>query len=232
MKKIRILILSFALVLCSACSSSGQKPDAQQMQTFFTAINRLMEAKTLSTNGKLSSGNFHTSFQLWIDQEKSPMEAAVIAGGGTAQEVAFFLKDGKTYLNYMGTKSQSVAENLGITKDTKLSFYNPFLDLNDEQKMEMFDSVSIQGNEYTFKISKDKLSSLLDSFGSITLSRADLKAVVEDGQIKSLSFDIIGSLSMGKASSSVSGTLELNDIQINEPLNIPWPSDLNSWPKQ
>ncbi|MCF0260776.1 MAG: internalin N-terminal domain-containing protein, partial [Erysipelotrichaceae bacterium] len=41
MKKTGILFLALALMLCSACSS-GKKPDAQQMQTFYTAFNQLL----------------------------------------------------------------------------------------------------------------------------------------------------------------------------------------------
>ena len=50
----------------------------------------------------------------------------------------FYIKDGKTYLKNMSTKSQSLASKIGIKENTKISAYNPFLDLTDKELCEMF----------------------------------------------------------------------------------------------
>ena len=231
MKKTGILFLALVMMFCTACSS-GQKPDAQQMQTFYTAFNQMLEAKTLYAKGKVSSANFQTGFSLWIDQEKRPMEIAFATEPVLGQSVSFYVKDGKTYLDFLGTKSQSVASNLGITADTTLSFYNPLLDLTDAEKEELFTSATIDGDQYSFQFNTSKLASFLDSYGALTFAKANMYATVKDGKIKSIAFNAAGTISMGEAKSTFDGRLQLNEIVINQPVDVSWPSDLASWPVQ
>ncbi|MCF0258408.1 MAG: hypothetical protein HUJ54_00985 [Erysipelotrichaceae bacterium] len=230
-KKTGILFLALIMMFCTACSS-GQKPDVKQMQAFYTAFNQMLEAKTLYAKGKVSSGNFQTGFTLWIDQDKRPLEIAFATDPVMGKNIAFYVKDGKTYLDFMGTKSQSVASNLGIDKNTSLSLYNPLQDLTDAEKEELFASAAIDGDQYSFQFNTSKLASFLDSFGALTLSKANMFATVQNGKIKSIAFSAAGTISMGDSKSVFDGRLELNEIKINESVDVSWPADLDSWPVQ
>lgn len=220
------LIILCLSVLTAGCSN--QKEKEEDLSSVFTAVNHLCEADTLAASGTYDITNIGKGdFRLWIDND-SKLEIAFDTGENPRLEIGFYLRDGKTYLNFLGTKSQSLAANIGIEPDTRLQVYNPFLDLDESQRAELFSSVSRNGNEYTLEINKQKLAAYLDSYGSVGVKKAVVTADIENDEIRNLSIDLQIRTTM-TATMDITAKIDLHVDSMNEPLDIPWPEDLASW---
>ena len=103
------VILSSALMFtgCQANSNHSALTDL-----FFSSYNHLCEAETLSVNGTIRLSDL--SSDLYIAFNQSPVEVAITTDLPEDQQIEFYICDGKTYLNFFGTKSQSLAANIGI----------------------------------------------------------------------------------------------------------------------
>ncbi len=223
-----LIIMALSLIV-SGCSA---KPaEKAEIDTVFKAINRLCEAKTLKAEGTFDITTFGKGdIELWIDNDNQ-FEFAIQSLPAEDSNFGLYLKDGKTYLNYYGTKTASVAENIGIDSDEPMKFYNPLLDLSAEEREEIFPSVTKDKNTYTLEVDKNKLAQLLDYFGSVGVKQAALTVTLDDEDpeiVRSIRFeaDIRSALLPGN---NIKLNISLKDIEINEKLDIPWPSDLDSY---
>lgn len=226
MKKALRLLLVFCTALCFAGCSKDQK--TKDTDTFFTALNHVFEAQTLQLDGNAAFNEASGTFGFWLDQKGKLSLALEIEPEG-AKPIAFYIRDGKTYLNYMGTKTQSIVQNIGLKDDSKLSVYNPFLDLNRKERAALFDSISKNGNEYKFVINKTKLQTLLDSFGSLSLDKAEMSAVIENGELRELTLEFTGAIMMTDEPAAVALDAQIYTEAMNETITIPYPADLDQY---
>lgn len=225
-QKAGCLLLLPVLCLSTVCSH-GEK--VKNAQTFFTAFNHLLEADTLHLQGSWSAQSASQTFDFYLDQQNQ-LECALFLGSpADNSQVDFFIRDGKTYLDYQGTTSQSLAENIGIQKDTRLDVYNPFLDLNDQQRADLFDSITVDEDTYTFQINPGSLSTLLDSYGTAQVRQAVMTAVIEKDELRSLDLQIEGTIAAAGKSDALHIRLQVKTDSINEPVQIPWPDNLSSY---
>lgn len=226
MKK-RILALAAAfLVFLAGCSSNSQKEQA--VSKFFAAVNQIFEAKTLDASGSLEYGSAVYPYTLQFDQTGENIELA-FSVNSTSLPAAFYIKDGKTYLNYFGTKSSSVAENIGLGEGSKLNLYNPFLNLTTDERNEAFDSVTVKGDTYTYTLNTTKLSTLLDSYGSSSVTKAVMDVTYDGSQIKKLVFTFKGSVSFGSEAMELSAVLTMDINALNTDVTIDYPADLDTY---
>lgn len=221
-----LMVCLVLLVMNTACAKPANKQD---VQTFFTAFNHLLEANSLEATGNISTGKLRTDFHLWLDQ-KDQVSLALQAGSGNVDAISFYIHDGKTYLDYLGVKSSSKAENIGLKPGSKISIYNPFLDLSDSQRQDMFDKITRKDDDYTFAINKSALAKLLDSYGSCTISKAEMTCTIIGEQLKTLSLSAKGNINMDGNKADLSIDLSLDVLSMNQPVTVPFPDDLNTWP--
>ena len=236
MKKIFSLIVSLICIFTlSGCTKSKNDTD---ILTFFNALNNSLQQDSATVKGSLTSdaGNESSIDELiqW-NQTKSLQAMAklsISAGGNTMDDfLNFYLKDNKTYLNAMGTKTQSTVENLGLDPNTKLDRYNPFLSLSNEELCSFFTSSSVTGDTYTFEIDKNSLSRMMNSYNDVTVKNAQLVAEIKDGLIDSLWIRIDGSQSLAK-NQEYKATLDLNVSDYNKTKEISFPNDLDTYTKE
>ena len=138
----------------------------------------------------------------------------------------FYIKNGKTYLNSMGTKTQSTVDKIGLKKNSKLNAYNPFLDLTDDQLCELFDSSKKENDTYTFKVNTSKLATLLDNMGSVKLDHATLVATIKNEKISHMILNFTGTQTVDDASANIDVSIELSIKKLNK---INFPNDLDNY---
>ena len=141
MKKFLTLIITCFLSLSLAgCSNSKNNDD---ILTFFDALGNTLNLKSVQINGTLDMKDSKMNIDAQILQKEDLQVATsigLVAGDHVKNNfLNFYIKDGKTYLNSMGTKTQSTVDKIGLKKNSKLNTYNPFLDLTDDQLCELFD---------------------------------------------------------------------------------------------
>lgn len=225
MNKYRLLIPALgASLLFAGCSRDSSLKKASV--TFFEAFNHLCEADTLSLQGQIALLGIDADFSLLLD---SPEQQAALTGSTNQGHIAFYLRDGRTYLDYLGTKSASLASNVGIKSDTPLRLPNPFLELDQTARNKVFDSVKMDGDSYAFVMNRSIVSSFLDSYGAVDVDSATLDTVIHDGQIESLQLDVSGTYDIGSAKAPLDLTLDVDDILIDQTVTIDFPADLDSW---
>lgn len=110
--------------------------------------------------------------------------------------LAFYIKNGKTYLNDDGVKTSSVASNIGLNVK-KATDLNPFTQLSPSQRSSLFNSVSASGDEYTLEINPNALEQMVDQYGAISLSKGVIKATIVNEAIKKLEVQASGTLNYG-----------------------------------
>ena len=223
------VLLAFSLTGCS-------KKDENVILQFFDAFNHTLEMNSgkiegnFSTKAKVDS-SFH--FTLYLDQKDDLRFASTIdlvAGKNEKKNfLNFYIKDGKTYLNSMGTKSQSFAKNIGIKKGEKINVFNPFLSYTDEELIDLFKKAEKKDDIYSFELNRSTLSSLLDSYGSIQISDATLKAKIHKNVIQSLTLLVHGNQKINKENVDTEIALDLQVNNYNQKIKIPYPSDLESY---
>ena len=231
MKKIFTLILTCFLSLSlSGCSSSKNNED---ILTFFNALDNTLNLKSAQISGTLDMKNSKLNIDAQILQKEDLQIASTIGlvAGGNVQNnfLNFYIKDGKTYLNSMGTKTQSTVDKIGLKTNSKLNTYNPFLDLTDDQLCELFDSSKKENDTYTFKVNTSKLATLLDNMGSIKLDNATLEATIKNKNISHLVLSFTGKQTVDDASANIDVSVELSIKKLNK---INFPKDLDSYTKE
>lgn len=231
MKKIFTLILTCFLSLSlSGCSSSKNNED---ILTFFNALDNTLNLKSAQISGTLDMKDSKLNIDAQILQKEDLQISSTIGlvAGGNVQNnfLNFYIKDGKTYLNSMGTKTQSTVDKIGLKTNSKLNTYNPFLDLTDDQLCELFDSSKKENDTYTFKVNTSKLATLLDNMGSIKLDNATLEATIKNKNISHLVLSFTGKQTVDDASANIDVSVELSIKKLNK---INFPNDLDSYTKK
>ena len=216
MKKFLTLIITCFLSLSLAgCSSSKNNDD---ILTFFDALGNTLNLKSVQINGTLDMKDSKMNIDAQILQKEDLQVATsigLVAGDHVKNNfLNFYIKDGKTYLNSMGTK---------------INTYNPFLDLTDDQLCELFDSSKKENDTYTFKVNTSKLATLLDNMGSIKLDDATLEATIKSKKISHLILSFTGKQTVDKASADIDISIELSIKKLNK---INFPNDLDSYTKE
>lgn len=231
MKKFLTLIITCFLSLSLAgCSSSKNNDD---ILTFFDALGNTLNLKSVQINGTLDMKDSKMNIDAQILQKEDLQVATsigLVAGDHVKNNfLNFYIKDGKTYLNSMGTKTQSTVDKIGLKKNSKLNTYNPFLDLTNDQLCELFDSSKKENDTYTFKINTSKLATLLDNMGSIKLDDATLEATIKNKKISHMILSFTGKQTVNKASADIDISIELSIKKLNK---INFPNDLDSYTKE
>ena len=240
MKKLCKLLMSVVFCLSfAACSQSGKEEQRQASLAFFDALHKTLTAESMEIEGTADiktnmslAGDFH----LYLNQKNGVQLALLVNGkamGFPVNDVFnFYIRDGKTYLNSMGTKSQSVVENIGLKPGEKLESWDPFLSMTDEQKEKCFKSVSVSGDHYHFVIDAASLAYYLDSLGSTTLSKADMEATIKDGTLTGLKLDLEGEYKIDSKSQAFTAQIEMEAENVGGSVTVPYPDDLDSWGNQ
>ena len=231
MKKFLTLIITCFLSLSLAgCSSSKNNDD---ILTFFDALGNTLNLKSAQISGTLDMKDSKMNIDAQILQKEDLQVATsigLVAGDHVKNNfLNFYIKDGKTYLNSMGTKTQGTVDKIGIKKNLKLNTYNPFLDLTNDQFCELFDSSKKENDTYTFKINTSKLATLLDNMGSIKLDDATLEATIKNKKISHMILSFTGKQTVDKASADIDISIELSIKKLNK---INFPNDLDSYIKE
>lgn len=231
MKKLLTFILTCFLSLSLAgCSHSKNNDD---ILTFFNALDNTLNLKSAQINGILTMKDSKLNINAQILQKDDLQVASsigLVAGKNVQNNfLNFYIKDGKTYLNSMGTKTQSTVDKIGLKQNSKLNAYNPFLDLTDDQLCELFDSSKKEDNNYTFKVNTSKLATLLDNMGSIKLDNATLEATIKNNKISHLALNFIGTQTVENASADIDVSLKLNIKNLKK---VNFPNDLEEYKKE
>ena len=228
MKKFLTLIITCFLSLSLAgCSNSKNNDD---ILTFFDALGNTLNLKSAQINGTLDMKDSKMNIDAQILQKEDLQVATsigLVAGDNVKNNfLNFYIKDGKTYLNSMGTKTQSTVDKIGLKKNSKLNAYNPFLDLTDDQLYELFDSSKKENDTYTFKVNTSKLATLLDNMGSVKLDHATLVATIKNEKISHMILSFTGTQTVDDASADIDVSIELSIKKLNK---INFPNDLDNY---
>lgn len=231
MKKILTLIITCFLSLSlSGCSNSKNNED---ILAFFNALDNTLNLKSAQISGTLDMKDSKLNVDTQILQKEDLQVASnigLVAGKNVQNNfLNFYIKDGKTYLNSMGTKTQSTVDKIGLKKNSKLNAYNPFLDLTDDELCELFDSSKKENDTYTFKINTSKLATLLDNMGSVKLDNATLEATIKNRKISHMILSFTGKQTVDEASADIDISIELSIKKLNK---INFPNDLDSYTKE
>ncbi|MCF0106504.1 MAG: hypothetical protein HUJ53_07045 [Holdemanella sp.] len=228
-------ILSYFLILCTtfslcACSSSVEKSD---VITVINAFNKTLKADSASISGTFQTNEDKMNIKLDIIQNGNLQVAfnmGLEAGGNTADDfLSFYIKDEKTYLSSMGVTSQSVLKNIGIDSTKKLSTYNPFLDFTDDEIVSFFTSSKKKNDTITLEMNDKSLATLLDAFGTISISKGTIEAIIKNDVLSSLKITIKGYQAMEEASSDVDIVIDVKIENVNGLKEIKFPSDLENF---
>lgn len=230
MKKIIPLLL--LIYLLTGCKSN----DTQNVLTFFDCLNNTLQVDSgqfdieLIMNNEEGTSKINTNIQ--FDQTKTLELAANIdleANDNSMDDFAsFYIKNGNTYLNYMGVTSQSTLKNLGINNNDKLNVYNPFLSFTDQELIDMFTKVKIEDNTYILEADKSKVSTLLDSYGTISIDTCDITATLEDDHIKTMDLVIKGDQTIQDQGAIIDLTIHIETNDLDD-IQIDFPDDLASY---
>ena len=228
MKKILTIILTCFLTLSLAGCSSKKNDD--DILTFFDALDNTLNLKSAQINGSLTMKDSKLNIDAQIlqkDDLQVSSSIGLVAGKNVQNDfLNFYIKDGKTYLNSMGTKTQSTVDKIGLKQNSKLNTYNPFLDLTDDELCELFDSSKKENDTYTFKVNTSKLATLLDNMGSVKLDNATLEATIKNEKISHMILNFTGTQTVDDASADIDVSIELGIKKLNK---INFPNDLDDY---
>ncbi|MBB5182014.1 hypothetical protein [Catenisphaera adipataccumulans] len=233
MKNILSLFLSFCL--CVGLVGCSSKNDDDILK-FFQAFDHTLDADSAEIIGKVTidtNDSYAMNLTAQLNQ-KEDLQLAVRLGleaGDNRQDdyLDFYIKDGKTYLNNMGTKTQSTADKIGITGDEKLSAYNPFLDYTDDELTEFFTSSSRDGDNYSFDIDTGKLADALDSLGTVEVKEAHLDATIKNNTIRKFKLTVSGTQNASDDSADFSFSISARIQNYNKDVTVDFPDDLDSY---
>lgn len=231
----RTMPLFCAAILCGSsllggCSKQPQNRAEleQAANLFFESVNHLFESDAMAFEGEFTMMGSDLPYQAAIITD--PAQISLSAGWDADNPlIAFYLKDGKTYLNSMGTKTSSVAENIGLPSNGKLTLTNPFNELSRQDRLALFDAVSVNGNTYTFTVNPNELAKFLDSYGAVTIEKATLTAGIEDTILSDVSIDLKGTYAVDKASTALDFNGSLHVTELGDKVQIVFPDDLASY---
>lgn len=222
-----LLVLPLCLLTLAGCGQNSSLKQASS--TFFRAFNKVSSADSLDLAGDLGALGIAGDFQWKSNSDPQQAALQIDTEEGT---YSFYLNEGKTYLDALGTKSSSLAENIGIDADTRLRLPNPFLDMDETERDALFDSVKIEEDTYTFQINPDKLAAFFDSYGAVYVSSASLQCEIVDGEMKTFVFDMQGTYDIDIAQADTPIHIAVDILSADDPVDITFPNDLNTWPAQ
>ena len=237
MRKILSYVLVLGLLLCSGCSKTNKNND--DILAFFDAFNNTLQVDSAHINGQLNmekSNPYAIDIDLSFNQ-KEQIQLALstdIAAESNKQEeyLQFYIKDGKTYLNSMGTKTQSTIDKIGLNENSTISMINPFLSFTDEQLCQFFTSSKKEGNHSAYTIDTSALASLLDSLGTLTINDATIECDIKDDVLENAVLKAQGTQKINEDSFDFIMTISLNVDQINSLDTINFPDDLDTYQVQ
>lgn len=219
------VVLSSALMF-SGCQANPSHSALTDL--FFSSFNHLCEADTLSINGSIRLSDLSTD--LYIAYNQNPLELAITTSLPKDQDIEFYIRDGKTYLNFFGTKSQSLAANIGIDESTDFRIPNPFLDLNRKEREALFQSIVDEDDDvYTYTIRPVMMEKIIDDYGAANIERAVIKTKIVNEQFQSIHLEVKGGLEIGTSTSPIDLEITLEPIQVDVPVQIDFPADLTNW---
>lgn len=233
MKKIISLLCIVCLSLALTGCSSKNKDD---ILAFFTAFHHTLDTESGTIEGSI---NMESAADSIIDiqmqyMQKGDLQVALhvdLESGGNRQNdfLAFYIRDGKTYLNSMGTTSQSVLSNLGIDRKDKISLHDPFMNFTDDELVSLMQSSSRSGNTYQYTLDEKMISTLLDSYGTVTLDEATLEAVIQDDILQEFTLHAAGNQDIGSDASAVDFTIHCQIHDFNTLESVDFPDNLESY---
>ncbi|MDO4466061.1 MAG: hypothetical protein Q4C49_03515 [Bacillota bacterium] len=234
MKKIVTLLLSICIGFSLCACKKNNKEDVME---FFNAFDKTLELDSGHFSGGVTYlvGKDSNNMQLDLSLiQKGNMELALTldleANGNKLEDfIHFYIKDGKTYLNYLGNTSQSMANKIGVNVKKKLNLSNPFLDFTDSELAALFNSVKKEENTYTMSIKPSSIASMLDEFGAITIDSAILVATIEKGYISYLTFELIGKQAFNTEPQKIQISFDGKLDHINSLSKVNFPSDLSTY---
>lgn len=223
LKSVFFLAPAVSLGLMGGCSQSPSA--AQAANAFFEAYNHLCEADALQAGGTLNlqgqSADYTASFT------SSPQQLALSLFFTDNNSVGFYIKDGKTYLDYFGTRSSSDASKLGISADEPFHLPNPFLELSRQEREDLFSSVTLSEDTYTFTFKNSEMEKFLDNYGAVKVSHASMQATIKEGELTWMSIDVEGVYDIGTQSTDLSLQGDCSIEKIGEPVQVDFPADMN-----
>lgn len=233
MKKILSIVCAFFLLIgIGGCSSKSD----EDILAFFEAFHNTLNAQSGHITAQIQMDSTDQSI-IDIDLQMLQKEDLQIAlsmdleSNGNRQEdfLQFYTRDGKTYLNSMGTTSQSVLSNLGIDASEKISVYDPFMNFSDSELCDLIESSSKDGNTYSLTIDPSLISTLLDSFGTVDVESSTLDAVIENETLSSFTLDVSGRQTLEEASENIRFKIDCQIEDLNKLQSIAFPEDLESY---
>lgn len=227
MKKIITLFMAFCLwIALTGCQSKNN----EDILAFFSAFHNTLDTESGTIEGSIKMASvedsvidLHMQYRQ-VDDLQLALRVDLESGGNRQDDfLCFYIRDGKTYLNSMGTTSQSVASNLGIDTHQKISVKDPFMNFTDEELTSLMESSSRSGNTYSYTLDSQMISTLLDSFGTVTLEEATLEAVIEDNILQEFTLHIVGSQNIESDTSDVDFTIhcQIRDFNSLDQVNFP-----------
>ncbi len=235
MKKPTFMLLPvMSLFVLTGCQQNQPDPTLQKASnTFFEAFNHMCEANSLQIQGSAETPTFSAEFTAAFTSQ--PQELALDIFFTDGHDIGFYIDDGKTYLNYMGTKSSSEASKIGISSTEEFHLPNPFLQLSREDRAEFFKSVEvhesqIDGQEattYTFTINPTEANKLLDYYGAVKTDKAQLQATICDQEITGMIINFQGVYDLEVSQTNLSLSAQAQVIKMNEKVEVHFPADLH-----
>lgn len=227
MKKIITLFMTFCLCLAlTGCQSKNN----EDILAFFSAFHNTLDTESGTIEGSIKMASvedsvidLHMQYRQ-VDDLQLALRVDLESGGNRQDDfLCFYIRDGKTYLNSMGTTSQSVASNLEIDTHQKISVKDPFMNFTDKELTSLMESSSRSGNTYSYTLDSQMISTLLDSFGTVTLEEATLEAVIEDNILQEFTLHIVGSQNIESDTSDVDFTIhcQIRDFNSLDQVNFP-----------
>lgn len=217
-----------SLSLLAGCQTNSSK--AAAVDAFFTAYNKLCEASSLKAEGTIDFSGLEADYT--AAYTSTPQALAITATSAGLPFASFYIRDDKTYLNYLGTKSSSIASNIGITEDQEFHLPNPFLELSRSEREDLFESANTKGDLYTFTFNPSKLNPLLDSYGALAIERGTLEAEIVANELRSIDLDLHGRYDIESASADFDLDATMQIVAVGENVTISFPDDLNTWNEQ
>lgn len=234
MKKILTYVLCLGLLFCSGCSKQSTNKD--DVLTFFDAFDHTLELNSAHIKGTMKMDKTNP-YEIAIDCsfiQSGNLGLAIttdIAADENKQDdyLQFFIKDGKSYLNSMGTKTQSTIDKIGLKPESKINIINPFLSFTDDQLVSLFTSSKREGNHFTYTLDHNQLAALLDSLGTLNISKATLECDIKGDIIENLKLVTDGKQTISEETFDFEMTITLNLDQINKVTSITYPEDLDNY---
>ncbi len=234
MKKHPLILPAMSLVVLTGCQSN--QPDAtlqKASNTFFEAFNHMCEADSLQIQGSADTPTFSAQFTAAFTSK--PQELALDIFFTDGHDIGFYIEDGKTYLNYMGTKSSSEASKIGISSTEDFHLPNPFLHLSREDRAEFFKSVEIHESQiddqeattYTFIINPTEANKLLDYYGAIKTEKAQLQATICGEEITGMIIEFQGVYDLEISQTNLFLSAQAEVLKMNENVEVKFPADLH-----